>query len=100
MEVCIVVRFVFMSCSVRVSGFVPMFVVYLVLLNAVCLLSLGVGLCIVSLSVVWADCTTALYVVLSVSFCLTHGVAFSTFMICSAFVAMLAVCALYVSLGS
>ena len=40
MVVCIVVRLVFMSCSVMVSGFVPMFVVYLVLLNVVCFLRL------------------------------------------------------------
>ena len=38
-----------MSCSVTVSGFMPMFVVYLVLLNVVCFLSLGVSLCMVSL---------------------------------------------------
>ena len=32
-----------MSCSVMVSGFVPMFVVYLVLLNVVCIVGvLGV----------------------------------------------------------
>ena len=49
-----------MSCSVMVSGFLLMFVVYLyllylyllcicLLLNVVCFLDLGVGLCIVSL---------------------------------------------------
>ena len=42
MVVCIVLRLVFMSCSVMVSGYLPMFVVYIVLLNAVCFLSLGV----------------------------------------------------------
>ena len=34
------------SCSVMVSVFVLMCVVYLVLLNAICFLSLGVCLCI------------------------------------------------------
>ena len=38
MVVCIIVKF--MPCSIMVSGFVPMFVVYLVLLNVVCFLSL------------------------------------------------------------
>ena len=38
-----------MSCSVMVSGFVLMFVVYLVLLNVVCVLSLRICLCIVIL---------------------------------------------------
>ena len=46
---CIVVRLVFTSCSVIVSGFVLIFVVYQVLLNVVCFLSLGVCLCIISL---------------------------------------------------
>ena len=32
----------YLSCSVKVSGFVLMLVVYLVLLNVVCFLSLGV----------------------------------------------------------
>ena len=36
------VTMVFISCSVMVSDFVLMFVVYLVLLNGVCFLSLGV----------------------------------------------------------
>ena len=44
MVVCIV-RLVFMSCSVMVSEFGLMFVVYIVLLNMVCVLSLGVCLC-------------------------------------------------------
>ena len=39
-------------CCVLVSGVVLMFVVYLVLLNVVCFLSLRVGLCMVSL---WCD---------------------------------------------
>ena len=34
-----------MSCSVMVSGLVMMFVMYLVLLNVVCFLTLGVCLC-------------------------------------------------------
>ena len=38
-----------MYYSVMVTRFVPMFVVYLVLLNVVCFLSLGVCLCIVNL---------------------------------------------------
>ena len=42
-----VVMLMVMSCSVIVSGFVLMFVVYLVLLNGVCFLSLGVYLYIV-----------------------------------------------------
>ena len=42
MVVCIVVRLVFMSCSVMMSRFVLMFFVYLVLLNVFCFLSLGV----------------------------------------------------------
>ena len=49
MVVCIVVRLVFMSCIVMVSGFVLMCVVYLVLFNVNCLLSLGLCLCIVRL---------------------------------------------------
>ena len=49
MVVCIVIRLMFMSCSVMVCGFVRMFVVYLVLLNVVCFLSLGVCLCNVNL---------------------------------------------------
>ena len=49
MVVCIVVRLVFMSCSIMVFRFVLMFVVYLVLLNVVCFLSLGVGWGIVNL---------------------------------------------------
>ena len=49
MVVCIVVRLVFTSCSLMVYGLVMMFVVYLVLLNVVCFLSLGVGWYIVSL---------------------------------------------------
>ena len=49
MLVCIVVILVFMSCSVMVSGFVLIVVVYLEFLNVVCFLSLGVCLCIVSL---------------------------------------------------
>ena len=48
---CIVVRLVFMSSSVIVPGFVPMCVVYLVLFNVVCFLSLGISLCIVSLCI-------------------------------------------------
>ena len=40
---------VFISCTAIVSVFVLMCVVYLVLLNGVCFLSLGVCLCIVSL---------------------------------------------------
>ena len=40
-----------MSFSVIVPGFVLIFVVYLVLWNMVCFLSLGVGLCIVSLCI-------------------------------------------------
>ena len=43
--VCIVVRLVFMSFSVMLSGLVLMFVVYLMLLNVVCFLTLGVCLC-------------------------------------------------------
>ena len=46
---CIIVRLVFMSCSVVVHGFMLMFVVYLVLLNVVCFLRLGVCLSIVTL---------------------------------------------------
>ena len=38
-----------MSCSKMVSGCVLMLVVYLVLLNVVCFLRLGMCLCIVSL---------------------------------------------------
>ena len=38
-----------MSCSVIVSGIVLVFVMYLVLLNVVCFLTLGVCFCIVSL---------------------------------------------------
>ena len=57
MVVCsIVVRLEFMSCSVTVSVFVPMSVVYLVLLNVVCFLSLGVSLCIVILCSWWDGC--------------------------------------------
>ena len=44
MLVYIIVTLMFMSCSVMVSWFVLMFVVYLVLLNVVCFLSLEVGL--------------------------------------------------------
>ena len=40
MVVCIVGRLVFMSNSVIVSGFVPMIVVYFVLLNVACFMSL------------------------------------------------------------
>ena len=40
---------VVMSCCLIVSGFVLIFVVYIVLLNMVCFLSLRVGLCIISL---------------------------------------------------
>ena len=47
--VCIVVRLEFVSCSVMVSGFVQMFVVFLVLFNVVCFLKMGGCLCIVSL---------------------------------------------------
>ena len=43
------IQLVFMSCSVMVSGFVLMFIVYLVLFNVVCFLRLGVRLCIVGL---------------------------------------------------
>ena len=49
MVVCICVRLVCMCCSVMVHGFVLMFFAYPVLLNVDCFLSLGVGLCIVSL---------------------------------------------------
>ena len=45
MVVCSIVRLVFMSYSIKVSGFVLMFGVYLVLLNVICFLSLGVCLC-------------------------------------------------------
>ena len=41
----LLVCMIFMSCSVLVSGLVVMFVVYLVLLNVVYFLSLGVSLC-------------------------------------------------------
>ena len=44
----ILVSLVFMSCSVMVSGYVLMFVVYLELLNVVCFLDFVVCLCIVS----------------------------------------------------
>ena len=46
---CTVVRLLFIYWSAMVSGLVLMIVVYLMLLNVVGLLSLGVGLCIVSL---------------------------------------------------
>ena len=42
--VCMIVMFVLMFVGVILSGFVWMFVVYLVLLNVVCFLSLGVWL--------------------------------------------------------
>ena len=42
--VCMIVMFVLMFVGVMFSGFVWMFVVYLVLLNVVCFLSLGVWL--------------------------------------------------------
>jgi len=47
--VCMIFMFAFMSVVVMLSGFVGMFVVYLVLLNVVCFFSLGVWLCCVSL---------------------------------------------------
>ena len=48
MVVGIVVRLVFMYCSVMVSGSVQKLAVILVLLNVIRFLSLGVYLCIVS----------------------------------------------------
>ena len=56
MMVCIVVRLMFMSCSVMVSGFVLMCVVYLVLLNVMCIFSMGLCLCIVSLCSAYDGC--------------------------------------------
>ena len=49
MVVYIVVRLVTMSCSIMVSEFVLMFVVYLMLMTVFCFLGLRVGSCIVSL---------------------------------------------------
>ena len=84
MVVCIVGRLVFNPRFVMVCGFVPMIVVYPVLLKVVCFLSLGQCLCIASLR---SGCDG----------CLFHAVVFSAFMIYVPYFAMLSMCVLYVS---